>query len=47
MSDRADTLCHDCQSELDVRVPQYHGMPLFRGDFDETRCDNCGEVITP
>lgn len=40
-----DTLCFECQSELNIQRPQMHGMVVFKGDYDSIICDRCEEVI--
>lgn len=40
-----DTLCFECQSKLDIRRPQFHGLVAFKGDYNSIICDKCDKII--
>lgn len=36
------TKCEDC---IDSDIPVIVGQPVFKGDFEEAKCEECGEPL--
>lgn len=40
-----ECLCSECQKDVGLDRPQFHGMVAFKGDYKTISCDKCNAVI--